>query len=200
MASINMFSSSPASKEAANAIAASGCGRLIAAGTNSGGIAVFDLSTLSNRKCLFWSRLDSTPVVSIAAHPSLPVFCITFASNYVVFLSVTAVAVNVIGRTSTDVRIHSVHWLESGSPGHVILLLRDSSFLRLTCPVHDAPHNIHGATKIQQFDPQQIRVSSVVSSLTGDITAIACRLAVPEINFLHALSLHFSKLFFLPSQ
>ena len=188
ISSLNLFlPSSPASKEVATVIVASGCGRLVAAGSRSGGVAVFDLSTLSNRKCVFWSRLDITPVVALAAHPSLPVFCAVFASSNVVFLSVTATAVNVIGRTSTDAPIHSVHWLESGSPGHVLLLLRDSSFLRLTCPTHSTPHSIHVASLLQEFDPQRVRVTSFVPGLTGDITAMACRfgMRVPSFSFWH---------------
>jgi hypothetical protein len=174
IASLNMFSSAPPADEAA-AIVASGCGRLIAAGSRSGGLAIFDLSTLSNRKCVFWSRLDTSAVVALAAHPSLPVFCAVFSSNAVVFLSVTAVAVNVIGRTSTDTSIHSVHWLDSGSPGHVLLLLRDASFLRLKCPMHSAPHSVHVASSLQEFDPHRVLVSASVAGLTGEVTVMACR-------------------------
>ena len=90
ISSLQMFAGPPAPEEAATVVAVLGCGRLVAAGSRTGGVAVFDLSTITNRKCVMWARLDSTPVVGMAAHPCLPVLCVVFASNCVVFLSVHA--------------------------------------------------------------------------------------------------------------
>ena len=176
--SLNMFIAAPAAQEAATAISASGSGRLVAAGSCTGGLAVFDLSTTSNRKCVFWSRLDTTPVVALAAHPSLPVFCVAFASNCVVFVSVTVAAASIIGRTFIDVPIHAVHWIDNCSPGHVLLFLRDTSLLRLSCPAHTTPHSTHCTAPIEAFDPRRVRLPAIIASLTGEISAVACRSVV----------------------
>ena len=176
ISSLKMFVSTPDADEAATAIVASGCGRLVAVGSRTGGFAIFDMSTLKNRKCLFWSRLDTSPVVALATHPTLPVFCIAFASKCVVFVSVTATAANIIGRTIIDVPIHSVHWIDSVSPGHVLFLLHDATFLRLRCPSHSTPHSIHCTTNFETFDPHRIRVSAIIPGFTGEVSVIACRL------------------------
>ncbi len=181
IASLNMFVAAPNAEEATTSLAVCGRGRLVAVGFRSGGLAVFDLSTLTNRKCVSWSRLDTTPVVAVAAHPIHPVFCVAFASNYVVFVSVTAAAANVIGRTATDVPIHSLHWIDSGSPGHVVLVLRDASILRLTSPDHSTLHSIHCTAPIDTFDPRRVRLSAIVAGFTGDVSAVACRLVIELI-------------------
>jgi hypothetical protein len=176
ISSLNMFVSAPDAEEAATAMVASGSGRLVAVGSRAGGVAIFDMSTLKNRRCVFWSRLDTSPVVALATHPSLPVFCIAFASKCVVFVSVTATAVSIIGRTIIDVPVHSVHWIDSGSPGHVLLLLRDATFLRLRCPAHSTPHSIHCTANIETFDPRRVRISAIISGFTSEVSVIACRL------------------------
>jgi WD40 repeat protein len=178
VASLNMFVAAPNVEEEATSLAVCGRGRLVAVGFRSGGFAVFDLSTLTNRKCVSWSRLDTTRVVAVAAHPIHPVFCVAFASNYVVFVSVTAAAASVIGRTTTDVPIHSVHWIDSGSPGHVVLVLRDASILRLTAPDHSTPHSIHCTEPMETFDPRRVRLSAIVAGFTGDVSVVACRLVI----------------------
>lgn len=178
IASLNMFVSAPSAEEATTSLAVSGRGRLVAVGFRSGGFAVFDLSTLTNRKCVYWSRLDTAPVVAVAAHPIHPVFCVAFASNYVVFVSVTATGANIIGRTCTDVPVHSVHWVDSGSPGHVLVVLRDASILRLTSPEHISPHSIHCTAPIETFDPRRVRLSAILAGLTGDVSVVACRLVI----------------------
>ena len=180
IASLRMFSGLPTVDEAATAIAALGCGRLIAAGSRSGGVAIFDMSTISNRKCVFWSRLDMTPVVAIAAHPSLPVVCVAFQSNCVVFLSITPAATCIIGRSFTDTPIDALHWFDSGTPGHVLLLLHDSSLLRMACPPHDTPHSIHCTASLETFAPIRLPLSDIISGLSGHVSVLTCRLVVSE--------------------
>lgn len=176
LTSVSMFAPPLDPTEAAVAFAASSCGRLVAAGSSSGGVAMFDLSTVSTRKCVLWSRLDATAVLALASHPSLPVFCVAFASNRIVFLSVAAAAVSVIGHTTADAPIISLHWLDSASPGHVLLLLRDATLLRLSCPALQPLPTAHTLAPLDSLSPLRVRVTDVVAGLTGDVSGMVCRL------------------------
>jgi hypothetical protein len=175
LASLSMFAPPQDPNEAAVAFAASSCGRLVAAGSSSGGVAIFDLSTVSTRKCVLWSRLDSTAVVALASHPSLPVFCVAFASRHIVFLSAAAASVSVIGRTTADAAVISLHWIDSASPGHVLLLLRDATLLRLACPALQPLPTAHTLAPLDSVSPLRVRVADVVAGLTGDVAGMVCR-------------------------
>lgn len=175
LTSLSMFAPPQDPNEAAVAFAASSCGRLVAAGSSSGGVAMFDLSTVSTRKCVLWSRLDSTAVVALASHPSLPVFCVAFASRHIVFLSAAAASVSVIGRTTADAAVISLHWIDSASPGHVLLLLRDATLLRLACPALQPLPTAHTLAPLDSVSPLRVRVADVVAGLTGDVAGMVCR-------------------------
>jgi WD40 repeat protein len=175
MTSVSMIAPPSDANEAAVAFAASSAGRLVAAGSSSGGIAMFDLSTVATRKCVLWSRLDSSAVVALAAHPSLPVFCVAFESNRIVFLSAAAAGVTVIGRTDAGAPVVSLHWINSAVPGHVLLLLRDATLLRLACPAHDLSSSDHSLSSLGTLHPLRVRLADVVPALTGDVSGMACR-------------------------
>jgi hypothetical protein len=193
LASLSMFAPPQHPDEAAVAFAASSCGRLVAAGSSSGGVAMFDLSTVSTRKCVLWSRLDSTAVVALAAHPSLPLFCVAFASKHIVFLWAAAAAVSVIARTTADAAVISLHWIDSASPGHVLLLLRDAALLRIACPALQPLPSAHTLAPLDSLSPLRVRVTDVVGGLTGDVSAMVCRLIMaclfPRLSF---VSIRFS--------